>query len=91
MKLSHYALHYNPPRPPVLFRFRSAGDRNAYVAEFPHYRRAVPEPPQSPDWITDSVALESGRVFQAAFRVATLDDLMLANQPVQSYNTTTTP
>jgi hypothetical protein len=86
-----YAIHYSPPRPPVLFRFRSAADRDTYVAEFPYYRRAYPEPPASPDWVANSIALENGTVFHVSFRMATLDDLMLAKQPSQSYNATATP
>lgn len=89
-----FAIHYSPPRPPVLFRFRSPKERDAYVAEFPHYRRAVATPPPG-DWIRDSIALENGTVFHVSFRTATLDDiapvLPLANLEREHYNTTATP
>lgn len=91
---SAYAMHYGPPRPPVLFRFRSPKERDTYVAEFPHYRRSVAEPLPG-DWITDSISLENGTVFHVAFRTVTLDDiapvLPLANPEGEHYNVTSTP
>lgn len=74
--MKSFALHYSPPRAPVYFRFRSPGDRDAWAAEAPDYRRACPEPPPSPGWSEDRVSLEGGRVLPVSYRTATLEDLV---------------
>ena len=74
----HYAFHYSPPGVPVIVRFTSAADRDAYVADLPHCRRPRPAPADTSGFKGDHLRLAGGVTLPGAFRVATIDDMVPA-------------
>ena len=76
--MNHHAVHYCPPRPPVLFRFATVADRDAWIADYPGFRRAIAAPADTSGYMAGPVSITGGTV-HAAFRIATIADLF---QPV---------
>lgn len=72
--MNHHAVHYSAPRPPVLFRFATAADRDTWIAEHPLFRRAIAAPADSTGYVREHFIRNAEPVW-FEFRVATLDDL----------------
>lgn len=76
--MNHHAIHYSPPRPPVLFRFASDTDRQAWIDEHPGFRRAIAPPSDLTGYVREH-CIRDGAPVWFEFRLATIDDLA---QPV---------
>ncbi len=76
--MNFHAIHYSPPRPPVLFRFATAEDRQAWIDEHPAYRRAIAPPADLTGYVREH-HIRDGAPVWFEFRLATIDDLA---QPV---------
>lgn len=74
----HYAFHYSPPGVPVIVRFATIDDRDAYVADLPHCRRPRPAPADTSGFKGDHLQLAGGVTLPGAFRTATIDDMVPA-------------
>lgn len=74
MNHTFHAVHYSHPRPPCLFRFATAEDREAWITDHPGMRRAIAAPADQSGYFYGPVTV-AGQQVSAGFRVAGLDDL----------------
>lgn len=75
--MSFHALHYSHPGHPVLFRFASAAERQAWIDDHPSFRRAIAPPRHDPGgWLAGPVTVSGFPMLVAQFRTAEIDDLV---------------
>lgn len=73
--MKHHAVQYTPAAPPVIYRFDSLQDRDKFVSDWSHLRRAIAAPADTSGFILGPVSMLDGPAVKAAFRIATIDDL----------------
>ena len=72
--MKFHAAHYCQPRPPVLFRFATAADRQAWIADYPGYRRAIAAPADQTGYTREHFIRDGAPVW-FEFRLAEIGDL----------------